>query len=83
MSRDFDVIVVGTGLAGACVAAVLTRCAGLTPARVAVVAETLPQLPPAAAPPDLRVVAMSRASQRVLQIGRRLAARADVASVCV
>lgn len=66
MSADFDVAVVGGGLAGVCAAALLVRHAGLDPARVALLAEVPPPPPPAHAPPELRVVAVSRASERIL-----------------
>ena len=82
MSAEFDVAVVGGGLAGACVAALLARHSGLEAARIALLAEA-PAPPPAAnAPPELRVVAVSRASERILAAagawerlpGRRLCA---------
>jgi 2-polyprenylphenol 6-hydroxylase len=74
MSTDFDVAIVGGGLAGACAAALLARCAGLPPARVALLAGQLPA-PPTQGAPELRVVALSRASERILaaaQAWRRL-----------
>jgi len=66
MSERFEVIVIGGGLAGACAAALLARHAGIDPARVALLAAQLPAPAVDGAPPDLRVAALSRASERVL-----------------
>ncbi len=67
---DFDVAVIGAGLTGACTAALLARRAGLPAARIALLlAARQPPAPPASAGgagPELRVVALSRASERVL-----------------
>jgi 2-octaprenylphenol hydroxylase len=70
MSADCDVLVVGGGLAGACTAALLTRFAGLAPERIVLLADqwTLPRSGDAPAEP--RVVAISRASERILQAAR-------------
>jgi 2-octaprenylphenol hydroxylase len=67
MTPGYDVVVVGAGLAGACAAALLVRHAGLEPQRVALLAAELPAAGVADAPPELRVVAISRASERVLR----------------
>ncbi len=67
MSADYEVAVVGGGLAGACAAALLARHAGIAPERIALLADTLPAAGAADAPPALRVVALSRASERVLR----------------
>lgn len=70
MTDMLDVLVVGGGPAGACVAALLARGAGqgtATPFRVAVLEPQRPQVPAAGAPIDLRVVAVSRASERILR----------------
>ena len=67
MNARFDVTVVGAGLAGACAAALLTRHAGIAAGRIALLAPELPAPLPANAPPELRVAAISRASERVLR----------------
>ncbi len=67
MSADFDVAVVGGGLAGACLAALLARHSGIEAARIALFAQVPPQPPAADSPPDVRVVAISRASERILR----------------
>ncbi len=67
MSERFEVIVIGGGLAGACAAALLARHAGIEPARVALLSAQLPGPVVAGAPPELRVAAISRASEHVLR----------------
>src|SRR5580693_3692643 len=67
MSSDFDVVVIGGGLAGACTAALLAQHAGLAAGRVALLSDESPVARSSADPPDLRVVAISRASERVLR----------------
>jgi 2-polyprenylphenol 6-hydroxylase len=67
VSAPFEVIVVGAGLAGACTAALLARQTRLDPARIALLASELPTAPRPAAAPELRVAAISRASERVLR----------------
>jgi 2-octaprenylphenol hydroxylase len=65
---DCDVAVIGSGLAGACAAALLARRSGLPGERIVLVDSAPPVLPaPPDAPPELRVVAVSRASERVLR----------------
>ncbi|HEX4023140.1 MAG TPA: FAD-dependent monooxygenase [Steroidobacteraceae bacterium] len=67
MSPDYDIAVVGAGLAGACAAALLARHTGIAAERIVLLAGALPPALAADAPPDLRVVALSRASERILQ----------------
>jgi 2-polyprenylphenol 6-hydroxylase len=68
MSHQLDVLVVGGGPVGACIAALLVRGTTSEPAplRVAVLEPKRPSLPAASEPMDLRVVALSRASERIL-----------------
>lgn len=72
MSREFDVIIVGAGALGAAMAAVLLARKQVSPERIALVADRIEAPIPAAGAPvdfDLRVFALSRASQRLLKIG--------------
>jgi|HubBroStandDraft_6_1064221.scaffolds.fasta_scaffold28251_3 2-octaprenylphenol hydroxylase len=67
MNHDFDVVVIGGGLAGACTVALLARKSGMPAERVALLSTE--SIPPVARgdPADLRVVAISRASEHVLR----------------
>lgn len=70
MSDVLDVLVIGGGPVGACIAALLARGAprgAATPFRVAVLEPHRPQMPDVDAPIDPRVVAVSRSSERILQ----------------
>ena len=64
--HDFDVIIVGGGMVGACVAALLARDERLAGLRVAVVEPAVP-LAPRDDAIDLRVSALSRASEHILR----------------
>src|SRR5688572_13363576 len=66
MAETFDVVVVGGGPVGACLAALLARVDLPNALRIAVLEPKRPKLPAADAPMDLRVVACSRASERIL-----------------
>ncbi len=65
MRHDFHVIIVGGGLVGACTAALAAADPHLAQLRIAVL-EANPPEPPAQGDIDLRVSAVSRASQRIL-----------------
>jgi 2-octaprenylphenol hydroxylase len=65
VSRDFDVVIVGAGVIGTVMAGLLVARKLVSAGRVAIVADRLPQAA-AASEWDLRVYALSRASQRVL-----------------
>ena len=69
MSTDFDVIVVGAGPVGLATALLAVHRAGFTPGRVAVVDRKIPEALDRGRPPpiDLRVFALSRASERILR----------------
>jgi 2-octaprenylphenol hydroxylase len=66
MNRDFDVVVVGAGVIGTALACVLARRV-TEPSRVAVVADRLPAAPRPGEDWDLRVFALARSSQRMLE----------------
>lgn len=63
--HDFDLVVVGGGMVGACLAALASAEPRLTGWRIAMV-EPAPPRPPEDGAMDLRVSALSRASQRIL-----------------
>jgi 2-octaprenylphenol hydroxylase len=66
---EFDVAIVGGGPVGACAAALLARAAaaGAGGLRVVLIEPKVPLPPAAGAPPDARVVAISRASETLLR----------------
>ena len=66
-SGDFDVIIVGAGVIGAAMAGLLVARKLSAPGRVAIVADRFAAAAPADADWDLRVFAMSRASERLLR----------------
>jgi 2-polyprenylphenol 6-hydroxylase len=65
MAYDFDILVIGGGMVGACAAALLAREPALTHARIALL-EAQPPASPPDGDTDIRVSALSRASQRIL-----------------
>jgi 2-octaprenylphenol hydroxylase len=65
--RDFDVVVVGGGMAGAGTAALFAATPATQGLRVALVEPHPVAMPAAGAPLDLRVSALSRASQLLLE----------------
>jgi 2-octaprenylphenol hydroxylase len=67
-SADFDVLIVGAGVIGAVSASVLIARKVCKAGRVAVIADLFAAPPAADADWDLRVFAMSRASERLLKI---------------
>ncbi len=64
--NDFDVVIVGGGMVGACVAALMARDERLAGWRIAVV-EPAAQKAPVVGAVDLRVSALSRASELILR----------------
>jgi 2-octaprenylphenol hydroxylase len=69
MESTADVAIVGGGPVGACLAALLARAGSrlANPPRIVVIEPRRPSMPEADGPPDLRVVACSRASERILR----------------
>lgn len=67
MKRDFAVIVAGGGVVGACAAALLQSRARIPAGEVLLVDRAFPSAPEAQETLDLRVSAVSRASQRVME----------------
>jgi 2-octaprenylphenol hydroxylase len=68
MSRDFDVVIVGAGVIGAAMASLLVARRLSAPGRVAIISDHLPAAGVPDADWDLRVFALSRASERLLRI---------------
>ncbi|MEX0735584.1 MAG: FAD-dependent monooxygenase [Steroidobacteraceae bacterium] len=67
MKRDFDVVIVGGAMAGAGTAALLACTPATASLRIALVEPKPASLPADDAPLDLRVSALSRASQQLLE----------------
>ena len=67
MNRDFDILIVGAGIAGSALAASLVLRKAVASERIALVADRFATRPAADLELDLRVFAMSRASQRLLE----------------
>jgi 2-octaprenylphenol hydroxylase len=67
-ARDFDVVIVGAGVIGAAMASLLLARKLSAPGRVAIVADRFATAASADADWDLRVFALSRASERLLKI---------------
>ncbi len=65
---EFDVIIVGAGVTGAVLASLLLARKLSAPGRVAVVADRFAAAPASGADWDLRVFALSRASERLLKL---------------
>jgi 2-polyprenylphenol 6-hydroxylase len=67
LKRDFDVVVVGGAMAGAGAAALLAATPATAGLRIALVEPRPAAMPAADAPLDLRVSALSRSSQQLLE----------------
>jgi 2-octaprenylphenol hydroxylase len=66
-ARDFDVVIVGGGVIGAAMASLLLASKLSAPGRVAIIADRFATAASADADWDLRVFALSRASERLLK----------------
>ncbi len=64
---EFDIVIVGAGPIGACAAALFARCGVAPAARLALIDRQEPAAVTRTAPHDLRVFALSRASERILR----------------
>lgn len=67
MSYDFDIVICGGGMVGAALAALLLREQRLNDLNIALIESRFPTQPPPADEVDLRVSAISRASERILK----------------
>jgi ubiquinone biosynthesis UbiH/UbiF/VisC/COQ6 family hydroxylase len=68
MNRHLDVVIVGAGVIGAVMAALLVARRLSAPGRVVIVCDRLPAIAPPDADWDVRVFALSRASERLLRM---------------
>lgn len=66
MKTDFDLLIIGGGMVGACLAALAAHDRALSQLRIALLDANPPSLPPGGHDVDLRVSAISRGSQRIL-----------------
>jgi 2-octaprenylphenol hydroxylase len=66
MKTDFDIVIVGAGMVGACAAALAVRSGLAAAARIALIDARPPAAPASDADIDLRVSAISRATERIL-----------------
>jgi 2-polyprenylphenol 6-hydroxylase len=66
-SRDFDVVIVGAGVVGSVMASLLAARKLIAPGRVAIIADRFAAAPSKDMDWDLRVFALSRASERLLK----------------
>ena len=64
--HDFDLLVIGGGMVGACAAAIAAAHPALGDLRIAILEAQPPAMPPPDDDVDLRVSAISRASERIL-----------------
>ncbi|HSN72273.1 MAG TPA: UbiH/UbiF/VisC/COQ6 family ubiquinone biosynthesis hydroxylase [Steroidobacteraceae bacterium] len=67
MRYDFDIVIVGGGLVGSCLAALFATQAAFEEFTIAMVEAAPPDMPPPQDEIDLRVSAISRASERILE----------------
>jgi len=67
MKSDFDLLIVGGGMVGACFAALAAGQSVMAELRIALLDAHPPTMPPSEMDVDLRVSAVSRASQRILE----------------